>query len=99
MAALQIIRERGRPECGKRLSPHESRCLYARLAECEELLQRSIVGADQACDKARQAPELVAISASLEVAEAQISRAMALANQVLIGTPTAVTTPRPGHRS
>ena len=96
MAALQTIRDRPALECSPGLTTHESRCLCARLTECDELLQLAILGADQACNKTRCAAELMAIRSSLEVAEAQISRARALANQVLISTPASISTTRSG---
>lgn len=85
MAALQAIRVYRSAERGRALSRYEARCLCLRLAECDALLQLAILGADGACSTTHGAGELVAIRCSLEVAEAQIAKARALADQLAIG--------------
>lgn len=94
MAAQQAIREQLAAESDAGLSIHESRCLCARLTECDELLQLAFLGADRACSKTHCTPELVAIRASLEAAEAQIRQAKVLADRVLMQTPASITTSR-----
>lgn len=84
MATLQAIRERSFSEAPAALSRHEAGCLCVRLAECDELLQVAILGTDEACSKTGDAGDLVAIRCSLELAEAQLAKARALAAQLTI---------------
>jgi hypothetical protein len=76
MAALRSIAVPNDNEAaGAPLSPFEVRCLLRHVAECHELLELTILGADEACERAGGSIELRRLRALLEMAEALIERA------------------------
>lgn len=86
MAALKPIRDYPASET-LTLSRHEVACFFQRLLECDELLQLAILGADAACGRAHCADALVAIRRSLDLAQAQIANARALAVHLDVSSP------------
>jgi hypothetical protein len=82
MATVKPIRDDSlqHPETeAEKLSGFESRCLYMRISECEEVVQQAILGADEACQKTHDAPELVRICEALQAADLNIVLAKRLA--------------------
>ncbi len=81
MDTIRERRSRATEPSGSVLSSFERRCLLRHIAECHELIQITILGAEDALGRAGANEGLHAICEALDVAEREIARAEQFAAQ------------------